>query len=124
MSNELFKKLEDERNKLQEEIEFYQKTRDEAETCIKDRSNKINTINQRLNLLDSKKTKNDPEISLHALIRYIERIHRINIEEIKKNLLSQKIKEYVNDFKNGRITENGITFIFKNRKIITIIVED
>lgn len=123
MSDKNLKKLENEKKELQEELNFYKISHDEAEKNIKDRLNKITIIDKKIRELNIQKKFKDPEISLHALLRYIERIHNIDIEKIKKNLLSQETKEFINNFINGKITENNLTFVFKNRKIVTIIYE-
>lgn len=91
----------------------------------------VKNLSQRMSILDqkiareSKKAKSNKEkraaITDHALLRYLERVHNFNIEEIKKQLLSDNVKTHVKRFKSGKVTENGITFIFKDGVIITIV---
>lgn len=95
---------------------------------IKESSEKeIKKINEEKSVLEKQifKLKN-PEtlkVSEHGLLRYVERIENINIEEIKKKILSPSIINMVNTLGgNGTYPhEDGYKVIVKNNIITTVI---
>jgi chromosome segregation ATPase len=62
-------------------------------------------------------------ITDHALLRYLERIHGFDVEEVKKRLLTDKLRTSMQMYGKGKITENGITYIFRDNAVVTIMTD-
>ena len=59
------------------------------------------------------------KITEHGLLRYIERVKRVNIDSIKGEILDIFEKE---DFrKNGVFEKDGVRYIIQGNKIVTVI---
>lgn len=65
---------------------------------------------------------NKPIVSEHAIMRYLERVKGINIEEIKQKLLSDKIMTMVGTLGgNGQYPhEDGFSIVMRQNVITTI----
>jgi len=62
------------------------------------------------------------EITDHAVLRYIERVHKIDIEAIKKQMQKGLKKELLNSVGNNKliIKTKECDFIIENGKLITV----
>lgn len=80
--------------------------------------NEISEIDQEIELITQADLNEDLEISDHAVVRYLERVEGIDIEQIKT-----KIKgtiPAIEDFENMAYLKDGHRFIVKNNKVITV----
>ena len=57
-------------------------------------------------------------ITDHAIIRYIERVMGINIQDIEDKILSKKDRTDYEDYE-GMLTVSGVSLVIKNKTIIT-----
>jgi hypothetical protein len=59
-----------------------------------------------------------PIVSNHAILRFLERVHGVDVESVRKRILTPLVIEAV---KAGatRITVEGVRFIIKNGVIVT-----
>lgn len=62
------------------------------------------------------------EISDHAVVRYMERIQKIDIEAVKEKMLeNQHIVNGIWTLQSGKIpVGDKLFYVFKNRKIISV----
>ena len=66
-------------------------------------------------------------ISEHAILRYLERVNGINLEDIKNEILTESFKKVVETLGEGKIpldNHPGIIAIVKGNTITTIIQDD
>jgi len=63
----------------------------------------------------------EPIVSEHAIIRYLERVQKIDIEQIKKEILTDKIKALIDALRSGRFSEKNFIVQVKNRVVTTIL---
>jgi len=63
----------------------------------------------------------EPIVSEHAIIRYLERVQKIDIEQIKKEILTVKIKALIDTLRSGRFSEKNFIVQVKNRVVTTIL---
>jgi predicted nucleic acid-binding Zn-ribbon protein len=59
-------------------------------------------------------------ISDHALVRYMERTLFLDTEDFKKKILSKEIQELINAGAS-RITVDGVTFVIRDKNIVTVV---
>ena len=62
------------------------------------------------------------EITDHAILRYLERVHGIDVSEIKSKILTDKMKFMIETLGNGTFPGDGYKLRVVDKKIVTIIV--
>ncbi len=70
-------------------------------------------------LIKSLKPRNI-RISTHALLRYIERILKIDIEEIKRKIINKDIEQSYYQLGDGKYHNGNITLLINNDTVVTI----
>lgn len=64
----------------------------------------------------------------HAVIRYIERVYKLNLEDLKQEILTDDVLEAIEKFNSGKfpVTRLGrnITLVARNKTIVTVIDQD
>jgi len=107
--------LEKENRILQQEIVEIEKVLNIQNCILTEKRKRI-----RKNLEAIKKFSTKLSISDHALVRFIERKTGINIEDLKKELLPQRVIDLIGESSDARITHNAITYVIKSHVIVTI----
>jgi len=60
-------------------------------------------------------------VSEHAMLRYLERVRGIDLQEIADIILTEKSVKVVQEFGDCKInTENGFKIIVKNNSVVTV----
>lgn len=64
----------------------------------------------------------DIVVTEHAILRYLEYVEGLNIEEIKEKILNPTVKSYIKKFPSGKFPneELGLKLVVKNRVITTV----
>lgn len=74
--------------------------------------------------IDSLKTNSETIVSEHAILRYLERIHGMDLANIQNLILSDEIKKQIAVLGgNGTFPANGFRVVVKNNTIVTVTVE-
>jgi len=65
---------------------------------------------------------NIPEVSEHAILRYLERVKELNIEEIEKEILNDDVLELIEKLGgSGKYpNNNGFRVVMKDNMVVTI----
>lgn len=61
-------------------------------------------------------------VSDHAIVRYLERVENLDIEAIKKKIVTEKVNELINKLGNGVFPVNDTFKITVNKKVITTVL--
>ena len=71
-------------------------------------------------LAQRKRTPAEPRMSDHALLRYIERVCEIDVEEIRQSIMTPGVIEGI---KMGcsKVKKDGVEFRVQNNTIVTVI---
>ncbi len=56
----------------------------------------------------------------HAIIRYMERVLGLTMEDLKKDIVSEKLKAMAGKMQSGNFTIDGKELVMRNRAIVTI----
>jgi hypothetical protein len=70
-------------------------------------------------LIKSLKPRNI-RISTHALLRYVERILKIDLEEIKRKIINKDIEQSYYQLGDGKYHNGNITLLINNDTVVTI----
>jgi chromosome segregation ATPase len=89
--------------------------------------NKINDKNDTITIIKNELNKlqdvSNIDVSEHAIIRYLERIKNLNIEEIKREIITSNIKNQYEILGDGIYPNNDFNVVIKNSNVITILVK-
>jgi|GEM_PF-1939632 len=64
----------------------------------------------------------DTQVSDHAIVRYIERVKGINLDDIKNDILTDSVKRNINKVGDCKITTNDGNYIIVRNNIVVSIV--
>jgi len=116
----LVKQLQTQLNKM---VADYEALKIEIASKQQESSQKKQAINKLKQQIDEADKKKEIYVSEHALVRYFERVKGFDIEEIKKEILSDSIKQMLSVLGGtGQYpNENGYGVILDNFRVTTII---
>lgn len=111
------KSLESRKIKLQTNIAVLKRDLKDIEENLCRHKKKLKDINEQL-----AKINIIPNVTEHAILRYLERYHDINIDSIKNKILSENLITQINALNSGKFPiQNGLTAVVKNKSIVSII---
>lgn len=67
-----------------------------------------------------KEASAEPIVSEHALLRYFERVMGFDLEEIKRQMLTDQAKAMICQFGSGKIPGGGCRLVVQNRVVVTV----
>ena len=118
------KKLQTLKNNLVGEVEALYAHQPEIKHTIATKKTSIQILNTKIDklMLQNKKLT----VSEHAIIRYVERVLGINIEDIENKILNQTTCHLVEELGNGRYPCNNGKFmiVVKDGCVVTVIGDD
>ena len=91
---------------------------------------KVTSINNRLQSLQSQvdrltRKKKNVVVSEHAILRYLERVHGVDIEALKQEIMPDSIKDSIETVGSGRYPVNGThTLLVKQFVVSTILTKE
>lgn len=59
-------------------------------------------------------------VTEHALLRYLERVHGIDLEDIRRRMLTDKAVALIKNFKTGKIPSDDCRLVVKDGTVITV----
>ena len=78
----------------------------------------MKTLQEQITALEA--NSKEPIVSEHALLRYIERVYGIDLDELRGKILNPQTKEWIEQFGSGKIPSDGCRLIVKNRVVVTV----
>lgn len=114
------KQLKTQLNKLRDELAVLKL---DVANKQRDCSTKINSIKNIEELIDKLENGNKTiAVSDHAIMRYFERVKGFNIDDIKKEILSQEVKDLIDKLGgDGKYPNGEHQVVLKNNIVTTII---
>lgn len=121
---EEIKKLQSIKASIEAEIETLELKEKNLKQEISTKKMNLNNLRQKINSLS--KSSEQLTISEHAILRYIQRVMGLDIEEISSKILPQEEMQVVDRLGNGHYPINNGEFriIVKNRVVITVYTDE
>ena len=115
-THNLLKKLQIKRNRLHEQLDREEGGDPKLRRELKAVNRQIKHLGEKANIV----------ISEHALLRYLERVRGLDMEQLKKEILPQKTQKLIRTFRNcGMTVTNGVgTYQVKVRNGVVTTVFD
>jgi low affinity Fe/Cu permease len=106
------KELKNTSSGLRDKIKYIERQRERVHV-------EINNIQKRIDKIEIDKTI---RVSEHALLRYIERVKNIDLKEAESEIVTDKLKEYVDTLGGtGSFPVGNYKVILKNYNVVTVI---
>lgn len=83
----------------------------------------VSRLKENLEEVDSKiaRLKSNPIVSEHAVLRYVERAMEIDIDEIKRRILSDETKQRIQELGSGKFPiGDGLRAVVKGNVVVTV----
>ena len=117
MDTQKLKNLQVKKTKIQEEIANLRNTLKELNNQLNERGKALDYVLQELDNL----SKNNPIISEHAMLRYVQRFKGVDLKEVEKDILSEENLRIINNIVSGKIPfKKDHVLIVKNKTVVTI----
>ena len=104
-------KLEAEHNAALEELRAVSR----KESTLK---SQLENLKQQVKAL--KMAMTDPIVSEHAMLRYIERVLGIDLEDLKARILTEEMKKQIFLFQSGTFPGDGFKAVVKDNVVLTV----
>ena len=113
------KQLKTRKTKLEVEVKDSYNIKCDADKRYNDIKKKLKTIDEQIKKLSNNKNIN---ITEHAIIRYLERSKKIDLNQINNEILSESLKKQIKSLNSGKFPiTNGLKAIVKNYSIVSVI---
>jgi len=110
------KYLQVRRTELEAEIGHISKNLTETEAELAGKRKQLEAVKKEIQEIAQSK----PVVSEHALLRYCERILKIDLKKIEQELLSEKTVALIEQLRSGKIPVGGFKLVVKNKVVVTI----
>jgi uncharacterized coiled-coil DUF342 family protein len=112
-----------ERNALNTQMTKLIEERNKTNEQVQSIADNISKIDRQISNIRKSHKSNKTGITDHALLRYLERIHGFDTEEVRKKLMTDSLRKCMETYKTGKVTENSITYIFRDNVVVTIMAD-
>jgi septal ring factor EnvC (AmiA/AmiB activator) len=111
------KSLQVRADKLEKELHVLKEERERiAKQCV-ETSQTLNHVRQQI----ANFSKREPTVTEHAMLRYIERVHGINLAEVSAAILTEQNKTLIDFAGSCRIKSGGVEFVVKDRCVVSVV---
>ncbi|CAH2910614.1 MAG: hypothetical protein CPSOU_1818 [uncultured Paraburkholderia sp.] len=62
----------------------------------------------------------EPIVTEHALLRYIERFMNVDLEQVRKAILTEQAVKLIKFTRTGKVTTDGRRLVIKNGTVVTV----
>lgn len=116
-SSHMLKQLQSQKTKLEEELKVINAEVNRVRRQQKGLLSNLNTINQKIKNMMS----TEVILTEHAILRYLERVKGVNMEDVKDTILDDDTKSKIEVLGSGKFPKEGYTLVVKNNTIISIV---
>lgn len=110
---------------LETKLKNLTKERETHKQLANETQKKLSKINQEMQSINDeiwklKNKKEDIIVTEHAIIRYIQNIMGIDMDELAKKILPDEVKQRALAMGDGKYTHNEVTLVVKDGAIVTV----
>lgn len=118
-NSHLLKQLESRLSKLRAERDVQRQALTEAEQAHQAACDKLRSVEREI--AELKTSSSEPVVTEHALLRYLERVHGIDLEKIKSEMVTPTVAEKILALKSCRLPiGNGACLVVKGGVVHTV----
>lgn len=121
MNAQRYKHLQVRKSQLETEIAELKKSIDTQRKDLDNKVRSLQEVEKETRLVLNVK----PVVSEHAILRYVERVLKIDIKTIETEILSTEVINAIETLHSGKIPfKDGMTLVVKDKTIVTINPKD
>lgn len=114
------KQLQTRRSQLQAELETRRKAAAEAQRIANTTQQMLTATEAEITALEESSA--EPIVSEHAMLRYLQHVHGLDLEALKQEMLPEQLVTQINTLGSGRLpSAKGTHLVVKKRVVITVI---
>lgn len=118
-SSHILKQLETRRSALQAECEVKRRTLADADREYQAAIAKIRAVEREIEAL--KTTSSEPVITEHALLRYLERVHRVDLDSIRREMVTPAVAAQIRSLKSCKLPiADGVCLVVEDHTVRTV----
>ncbi|MFA5216285.1 hypothetical protein [Sulfuricurvum sp.] len=121
-SSQELKRLQSLLNQLQLEFKSLQESGSRLKMEIATKEKQIKEVEEKIHKL--KGANETIIVSEHAILRYLERVYKLDLEKIKHEILPDRIAAQAKVIGNGRYGVIDHTLLIKDNVVVTVITDD
>lgn len=84
----------------------------------------VRALREQIKQLEHRIKEVEPVVSEHAILRYLERVRGLDLEEVRLAILDHRTVDSIKFARNGKIKKNDYTVAFKDNVVTTILVPE
>lgn len=107
---------------LQLELKALQESGTRLKMEIATKEKQIKEVEEKIHKL--KGSNENIIVSEHAILRYLERVYRLDLEKIKQEILPERIAAQAKIIGNGRYGVIDHTLLIKDNVVVTVLTDD
>ena len=116
MSHQKLKSLQVRETQIKDEVDGLFKDRKTLDKKISDAMKRLSAVKKNIKEL----TKTKPQLSEHAILRYLERKKGIDINEIKSKIMDDKVVKQIKTIGSGKIRVDDFILVVRNNVVVTV----
>ena len=121
-STQELKRFQSLHQQLQLELKALQESGTRLKMEIATKEKQIKEVEEKIHKL--KGANENIIVSEHAIIRYLERVYRLDLEKIKQEILPERIAAQAKIIGNGRYGVIDHTLLIKDNVVVTVLTDD
>lgn len=112
------KALQSRLKEAQAEVDSCEERANRAMAVWKDSIDRVNKIQASIREIED--SAKEPIVSEHALLRYIERFMNVDLESVRRAILTENAVKLTRFTKTGKVTTDGRRLVVKNGTVVTV----
>lgn len=111
------KGLQVRKTKIEAEIKALDGERERCQQELGRKRNELNTVKQKIDQFAAR----EPVLTEHAMLRYVERVLGIDLQDVQRQILSEKNRAAIAFAGSCRIKAGGVELVVKDRVIVSVV---
>lgn len=108
-------------SKAEGELQSYKNEMVVAQQKVSTAVGSIKSLKNRIAQLEIEiATLNEPLISEHAILRWLERVKGVDLDDVRAEILAGDTKEMIKFAKSGKIKKDGHVLVVQDNVVVTI----
>ena len=103
----------------QAEVDLEQAVQATKSCSQKENAARNEVRNLRTKIEQLQKSNAEPVVSEHAILRYLERVHGLDLEMVRQAILDESTTKHIKFARNGKIKRADGTIVFQNNVVVT-----
>lgn len=107
------------RESLKSDVASLKKSQKKLEETLTRKEGEIISLDREIARLEAQ--REEPVVTEHATLRWLERVHGIDVASIKQEILTEEFRKQLETIPSGKFKRNGVTIVVKNREVVTVV---